>query len=103
VVWDWKGGSSDGGSKFPRWNSNLKRSNSSIKVGFSSPLLGKTSESTLIQTVLILGWAMYDLDAQSVKALRKCRLFYQILELFLIYEKLYITIQNSTYTFSRAS
>jgi hypothetical protein len=36
--------------------STLKDSNFSIKVGFSSPLQGKTSESNLDQTTLILGW-----------------------------------------------
>jgi hypothetical protein len=42
---------------------NLKGSNSTIKVGFSSPFLYKPSESTLIQTASILGWTMYEIDS----------------------------------------
>ncbi len=40
----------------------LKGSNSTIKVGFSSPLQGKTSESNLDQTASILGWTIYEID-----------------------------------------
>jgi hypothetical protein len=43
----------------------LKGSNSTIKVGFSSLLLGKTSESTLVQTASILGWVIYEIDGYN--------------------------------------
>ncbi len=77
----------------------LNRSKSTIKIGSSSPLYGKTSESTLVQTATNMGWTMYEIDSYHEALKSVCTVFWKNIWFFFNLKKSSkLTTENGTIT-----